>query len=77
MIEKMIGKYTCLDLFREVKIDNVPLFDSKNMSQLVRYKLKYNHLMDVYLKLRLVLGFKAITGKMYIQLIIKLIDISK
>jgi hypothetical protein len=53
-IEKMMDKNTCYDLFREVKINNKPLYDQRNynMEKMVKFKMELSNLHDTYIKLR-------------------------
>lgn len=76
----MMDKNTCYDLFREIVVNKKPLYDQRtnyNMEKLVKFKMELSNLLDTYVKLKQVLCYKAIQGKRYLQLKIKLINVSK
>lgn len=47
------------------------------MEQMVKFKMELSNLLDTYVKLRQVLLFRAIQGKRFLQLKLKLINVSK
>lgn len=73
----MMNKNTCYDLFRDIVINEKPLYDQKNLEQSVKFKMELANLLDTYLKLKQVLCYKAIQGKRYLQLKLKLIGVAK
>lgn len=48
----MMNKNTCFDLFRDIRINNKPMYDQKNLEQSIKFKMEIANLLDTYAKLR-------------------------
>jgi hypothetical protein len=76
-IKKMTNKNSCIDMFKDVVVNDVPLFDDKTFKNFLQYKMNNNFLLDQYEKLNLILNFRAVRGLTFLKLLLKRIEMAK
>ena len=76
-IRKMTDKNSCMDMFKDVKIDDVGLFEDKTFKNYLTFKMNNNYLLDQYEKLNLIINFRAVRGLTFLKLLLKRLEMAK
>lgn len=77
-IKEILKKDQCMDIFKEAVIDREnQMFDFKTHEQFIQYKFQKKSKLIIYNKLRLMMNMKLIGGLIYVQAILKRIQIAK
>ena len=70
-------KQTCIDLFQNVQVNDIDMYQQKNKAQVRRYKIRRAFLLKQYMKIRLILALRMVQGLFFIETLLTKIKLAK
>jgi hypothetical protein len=67
-IKKMMDKNNCYDIFQESMVGNRRMYEEKTVIKRLRYKFDKRALKEIYDKLDIILGLRAVSKELFILL---------
>lgn len=72
-----VEKQTCIDMFQNVQVNDMDMYQQKNKQQVHRYKIRRTFLMKQYMKIRLILSLRMLKGLFFIETLLTKIKLAK
>lgn len=72
-----VEKQTCIDMFQNVQVNDIDMYQQKNKQQVHRYKIRRTFLMKQYMKIRLILALRMLKGLFFIETLLTKIKLAK
>ena len=73
----MFDKNKCWDIFQDAKTDNIRLYQKKTIQKKIEFKFNLFRLQEIYLKLKLLISLKTMTGELYLLVALRCIRVAR